>query len=74
MTGDHHADAADDVTAGAPVAANDPGLGTAAALAGATGGHGGGTAVLGAALDLRLPFTTPAGDYRATLTVTLLSR
>jgi hypothetical protein len=44
------------------------------ALADAAPGHGGGTTVLGAALDLRIPFTTPTGTYRATLTVTLVSR
>ncbi len=67
-------DAANDVTVGGLVAPNNPGLGTTAALAAALAGHGAGTTVLGAGLDLRIPFGTPAGNYRATLTVTLLSK
>jgi hypothetical protein len=55
------------------VAATSPGLTTAAALASAAAHHGGGTTVLGATLDLQVPFTTPSGNYSATLTVTLLS-
>ena len=65
---------ATNATAGPTVLANGPGLGAAALLADATAGHGAGTTVLGAGLDLRLPFTTPVGNYSGTLTVTLLSR
>ncbi|HEY3606875.1 MAG TPA: phosphate ABC transporter substrate-binding protein PstS [Pseudonocardiaceae bacterium] len=67
-------DAANDVTSGGTVAPNNPGLGTTAALAAALAGHGAGTTVLGAGLDLRIPLGTPAGNYSATLTVTLLSK
>ncbi|MDR7325289.1 hypothetical protein [Catenuloplanes niger] len=62
--------------AGAPV---EPGIGgglgltESATLADAAGGHGRGTASVGAGLDLRLPLTTPPGSYTATLTVTALS-
>jgi hypothetical protein len=64
---------ANDVTPGAAVASNNPGLKTPAPLAAAAAGHGGGTSVLGAGLDLQIPFTQAAGNYSATLTVTLLS-
>jgi hypothetical protein len=67
-------DPANDVSVGGGVAPNNPGLGSAAELADASAGHGAGTTVLGAGLDLRVPFTTPTGNYGATLTVTLLSR
>jgi hypothetical protein len=67
-------DPANDVTAGGAVGPNSPGLGSTAALADALAGHGAGTTVLGAGLDLRLPFSTPTGNYGATLTVTLLSK
>jgi hypothetical protein len=67
------ANTANDVTAGIKIAATSPGLKTPATLASAAAGHGGGTTVLGAALDLQIPFTTPSGNYSATLTVTLLS-
>jgi hypothetical protein len=67
------ANTANDVTAGGKIAATSPGLKTPATLASAAAGHGGGTTVLGAALDLQIPFTTPSGNYSATLTVTLLS-
>lgn len=65
--------AAADVTAGAAVAAGSPGLKTPAVLASAASGKGAGTTVLGAGLDLQIPFTTPAGSYAATLTLTLVS-
>ena len=65
---------ANDVTAGAVVAAGNPGLKTPAVLASAAAHHGAGTTVLGANLDLQIPFTTPSGSYSATLTVTLLSQ
>lgn len=69
------ANAAGDVTTGADVAPSSPGLGaTPAELASADAGKGGGTTVLGADLDLRAPVDTPAGDYSATLTVTLMSK
>ncbi|HEX4705356.1 MAG TPA: Ig-like domain-containing protein [Pseudonocardiaceae bacterium] len=64
---------ANDVTAGTAVVSNSPGLKTAAVLAAAAAHHGGGTTVLGAGLDLQIPFTQAAGNYSATLTVTLLS-
>lgn len=56
------------VTPGGQVTA---GLSSNAALASAGAGAGIGTAIVGAQLDLRLPTTTPAGDYRAVLTLTL---
>lgn len=66
---------AGDVTAGGTVAPSSPGLGsTPAELAAADAGKGGGTTVLGADLDLQAPVDTPAGDYSATLTVTLMSK
>ncbi len=68
------ANAGQDVTAGAAVTANSPGLGTAADLASAVAGHGAGTTVLGAGLDLQAPIATQPGDYSATLTVTLMSK
>ena len=49
------------------------GLKDASMLASATVGHAGGTATLGADLDLKLPIATPAGTYSATLTITALS-
>jgi hypothetical protein len=49
------------------------GLKDASVLASATAGHAGGTATLGADLDLRLPKDTAAGTYTATLTITALS-
>lgn len=63
-------------TAGVAVASGlngGTGLSGSATLANATGGHAGGTASVGADLDLRLPADTPAGEYAATLTVTALS-
>lgn len=67
-------DPAGDVFAGGAEQPDNPGLGGPAELAGATVGHGAGTTVLGAALDLRIPFTTMPGNYSADLAVTLLSR
>ena len=52
-------------------AGTNPGLKGGAPLADAAAGKGGGTTTLGAGLDLQIPFTTPAGNYAATLTVTL---
>lgn len=50
------------------------GLKDTSALASATAGHAvGGTATIGAGLDLRLPKDTAAGTYSATLTITALS-
>jgi hypothetical protein len=49
------------------------GLKDAAVLASATTGHGLGTAVVGADLDLRIPAGTAPGTYTATLTLTALS-
>jgi hypothetical protein len=63
-------------TAGAAVASGYPtgtGLSASSTLASATAGHAGGTANLGADLDLRLPVDTEAGTYSATLTLTALS-
>jgi hypothetical protein len=69
------ANANKDVTPGAVVTAGtNPGLKGGAPLASAAAGKGGGTTVLGAGLDLQIPFTTPAGNYSATLTVTLTSK
>lgn len=69
------ANAANDVAAGAVVAAGTtPGLKGGAPLASAAVGKGAGTSKLGANLDLQIPVTTPAGNYGATLTVTLLSK
>ena len=68
------ANTANDVTAGVVVAPSSPGLKSPAVLASAAANHGAGTTVLGAGLDLRIPFSTPAGSYSATLTVTLLSQ
>jgi hypothetical protein len=45
-----------------------------APLASAATGHGGGTTKVGANLDLQLPLTQAAGNYSATLTVTLVSK
>jgi hypothetical protein len=62
---------ANDVTAGAPIAAGaTPGLKQGGALASALASHGFGTTVLGAALDLQIPVDTAAGAYSAVLTVT----
>jgi len=49
------------------------GVKDASTLASASVGHAGGTATLGADLDLKLPIATPAGTYSATLTITALS-
>jgi phosphate ABC transporter phosphate-binding protein len=49
-----------------------PGLTAGAALANAGAGKGLGTSVLGADLDLRMPSSTPPGQYSATLTVTVI--
>lgn len=49
------------------------GLKSASVLASAVSGHAGGTAVLGADLDLRIPQDTAAGTYTAILTITALS-
>ncbi|MFC0508872.1 choice-of-anchor M domain-containing protein [Micromonospora costi] len=48
------------------------GLGNSAALGSAASGAGRGTAQLGAGLRLSLPTETPAGTYRATLTLTAI--
>jgi len=70
------------LTAGAGATAGDPvasgidagnGLSESAVLAAATAGHAAGSGAVGADLDLRLPITTPAGTYTATLTITALS-
>ena len=61
---------------GSPVASgfvSGNGLKDASTLASATSGHAGGTATVGADLDLRLPIATPAGTYAATLTLTALT-
>lgn len=57
---------------GEPVA---PGVGLSApaVLAASAGGHGAGSAIVGAALELRVPIGTPPGDYVATLTITALT-
>ena len=48
------------------------GLSQPALLASAPAGRAPGSATLGASLDLRVPSTTPAGSYSATLTITAL--
>ncbi|MFY1634949.1 Ig-like domain-containing protein [Solwaraspora sp. WMMB335] len=65
---------ASDVVAGSAVAPNGPGLKLAATLASAAAGKGAGASILGGTLDLLPPAQTPAGDYTATLTVTLMSK
>jgi hypothetical protein len=68
-------DTAGDVTAGTAVNSGAaPGLKSASSLADAAAGKGSGTTVLGANLDLQVPVNTAAGNYGATLTVTLLSK
>jgi len=58
------------VTAGGTVA---PGTGVSGkTLASATSGHGLGTAILNAALNLRVPTNTTEGTYTATLTLTAI--
>jgi hypothetical protein len=60
-----------DAVAGAAVApGTGSGLSTAATLASAAAGHAKGTATIDAALALRLPLDTPAGDYTGVLTLT----
>ncbi len=49
------------------------GLTDTSVLGSAPNGHAAGSATLGAGLDLRLPSTTAAGTYGATLTLTALS-
>ena len=50
------------------------GLKDTSLLASAPSAHAvGGTATVGADLDLRIPQDTPAGSYSATLTITALS-
>lgn len=63
------------VTAGAVVAPGFPtgdGLSVPRTLASAQAGGGLGSAVLGAGLVLEIPVDTPAGRYRATLTLTAI--
>lgn len=48
------------------------GLRSPSLLASAPAGHEKGAATIGADLDLRLPISTPAGTYSATLTITAL--
>ena len=60
-----------DVVAGAPVLPGTvPGLIGGGGLASAAAHAGLGAAVLGANLDLRMPSSTAAGEYAATLTIT----
>ncbi|BCB79533.1 hypothetical protein GCM10022251_42200 [Phytohabitans flavus] len=66
--------AANDVELGDPVAAGNPGIKETATLATADAGKGAGSCTLGGTLNLQVPAETPAGDYSATLTVTLLSK
>lgn len=63
-----------DAQLGSPVTPASPGLGTTAAvLASALAGHGFGTSVLGANLDLAIPPSSPAGPYTSLLTVTAVT-
>ncbi len=60
-----------DAVAGLAVApATGSGLSAPATLASAPAGHAKGTATIDAALALRLPLSTPAGDYSGVLTLT----
>ncbi|MDQ7911134.1 Ig-like domain-containing protein [Phytohabitans sp. ZYX-F-186] len=68
------ADACDEVVAGSPVTPGSPGLKQEATLATVDAGKGGGDCALGGTLELQVPEETPAGDYSATLTVTLVSK
>jgi hypothetical protein len=62
---------ANDVVAGPAVPpGTDPGLKGGSGLANAAATKGVGTAVLDAALDLKVPASTAAGSYSATLTIT----
>jgi phosphate ABC transporter phosphate-binding protein len=64
----------EDVVAGPQVLAlTNPGLTASSLLAHAPASLGLDTTVLGAALDLRFPDTTPPGSYSATLTLTALT-
>jgi Bacterial Ig-like domain (group 3) len=66
--------AAADVVAGPVVAAGaNPGLKQGSGLASAAASKGVGTTVLGADLDLKVPASTPAGAYSATLTITAMT-
>lgn len=63
-------------TAGAPVSSGydtGDGLAVSRVLGSAAQGHTKGSALLGAALDLKLPTETAKGSYRATLTLTALA-
>ncbi|HLU46363.1 MAG TPA: choice-of-anchor tandem repeat NxxGxxAF-containing protein [Natronosporangium sp.] len=63
------------VTPGEPVAPGFPtgdGLAVPRTLAFADAGAGLGTAELGADLDLQIPLDTPAGEYTAVLTITVI--
>jgi Htaa protein len=63
-------------TPGAQVASgfiSGNGLKTSSVLASGAAAHAAGAATVGADLDLRLPISTPAGSYSATLTITALS-
>jgi Htaa len=65
-----------DAVAGPAVASGitaGDGLASPAVLGSAANGHAAGSTTLGADLDLRLPSTTAAGTYGATLTLTALS-
>jgi hypothetical protein len=63
-----------DAQLGGAVAPASPGLGsTAATLASAAAGHGLGTSVLGANLNLAIPATALAGPYASSLTVTAVT-
>ncbi|MBK8462190.1 MAG: HtaA domain-containing protein [Nigerium sp.] len=63
-------------TAGAAIVsgfAEGSGLKSSRTLGSAVGGHAGGSATLGAGLNLQLPLDTAAGDYKGTLTLTAVS-
>jgi len=65
---------AGDVAQGQVVLPGAPGLGAPATLASADANKGAGASTLGGDLELQVPAETPAGDYSATLTVTLVSK
>lgn len=65
---------ANDVVPGPAVTPGSPGLKQTATLGSAAANKGAGVCVLGGDLDLQVPPATAAGDYSATLTLTLMSK
>ena len=65
---------AHDVLKGSAVTPGDLGLKQVSTLGSAAADKGAGTCTLGGELDLQVPPETAAGDYSATLTITLMSK